>query len=107
MPTTSRFQLRGPSKSPVSSSVGAKFPIKWTAPEAINFGCFTIKSDVWSFGILLYEIVTYGKIPYPGILYLPIFIKVVYMRKKKAKARGVLKKISYPKVKNKPLCERT
>uniref|UniRef100_A0A8D1WH50 Tyrosine-protein kinase n=1 Tax=Sus scrofa TaxID=9823 RepID=A0A8D1WH50_PIG len=46
---------------------GAKFPIKWTAPEAINFGCFTIKSDVWSFGILLYEIVTYGKIPYPGI----------------------------------------
>ncbi|KAL0599565.1 Tyrosine-protein kinase Lyn [Plecturocebus cupreus] len=45
---------------------GAKFPIKWTAPEAINFGCFTIKSDVWSFGILLYEIVTYGKIPYPA-----------------------------------------
>ncbi|MBZ3878359.1 Tyrosine-protein kinase Lyn [Sciurus carolinensis] len=45
---------------------GAKFPIKWTAPEAINFGCSTIKSDVWSFGILLYEIVTYRKVPYPG-----------------------------------------
>ncbi|XP_046877199.1 tyrosine-protein kinase Blk isoform X2 [Hypomesus transpacificus] len=46
---------------------GAKFPIKWTAPEAINFGTFTIKSDIWSFGILLTEIVTYGRIPYPGM----------------------------------------
>lgn len=45
---------------------GAKFPIKWTAPEAIHFGVFTIKADVWSFGILLMEIVTYGRVPYPG-----------------------------------------
>ncbi|XP_054653243.1 tyrosine-protein kinase Lck isoform X2 [Dunckerocampus dactyliophorus] len=46
---------------------GAKFPIKWTAPEAINYGKFSIKSDVWSFGIFLTEIVTYGRIPYPGM----------------------------------------
>ncbi|XP_013874940.1 tyrosine-protein kinase Blk [Austrofundulus limnaeus] len=46
---------------------GAKFPIKWTAPEAINYGTFSIKSDVWSFGILLTEMVTYGRIPYPGM----------------------------------------
>ncbi|XP_013917237.1 PREDICTED: proto-oncogene tyrosine-protein kinase LCK-like [Thamnophis sirtalis] len=46
---------------------GAKFPIKWTAPEAINYGTFTIKSDVWSFGILMTEIITYGRIPYPGM----------------------------------------
>ncbi|KFQ57656.1 Proto-oncogene tyrosine-protein kinase LCK, partial [Pelecanus crispus] len=52
---------------PSCSFSGAKFPIKWTAPEAINYGTFTIKSDVWSFGILLTEIVTYGRIPYPGM----------------------------------------
>jgi len=47
--------------------VGARFPIKWTAPEAAQFNKFTIKSDVWSFGILLTELVTYGRIPYPGM----------------------------------------
>ena len=46
--------------------VGARFPIKWTAPEAANYSRFSIKSDVWSFGILLTELVTYGRIPYPG-----------------------------------------
>ena len=44
----------------------AKFPVKWTAPEAANYSKFSIKSDVWSFGILLTELVTYGRIPYPG-----------------------------------------
>ncbi|XP_002742020.1 tyrosine-protein kinase Src42A-like [Saccoglossus kowalevskii] len=47
--------------------VGAKFPIKWTAPEAANYNRFTIKSDVWSFAILLTEIITYGRVPYPGM----------------------------------------
>lgn len=47
--------------------VGARFPIKWTAPEAANYSRFSIKSDVWSFGILLTELVTYGRLPYPGM----------------------------------------
>lgn len=46
---------------------GAKFPIKWTAPEAAMMSQFSVKSDVWSFGILLAEIITYGRIPYPGM----------------------------------------
>ncbi|XP_041661374.1 tyrosine-protein kinase Blk [Cheilinus undulatus] len=54
-------------ESEYTAQEGAKFPIKWTAPEAINFGTFSIKSDIWSFGILLTEIVTYGRIPYPGM----------------------------------------
>ena len=49
-----------------SAHQGARFPVKWTAPEAISFGKFTVKSDVWSFGILLMELFTFGQVPYPG-----------------------------------------
>ena len=45
---------------------GTKFPVKWCAPEAYKEGRFTVKSDVWSFGVLLTEIVTRGKPPYEG-----------------------------------------
>lgn len=47
--------------------VGARFPIKWTAPEAATYSKFSTKSDVWSFGIVLYEIITYGRVPYPSM----------------------------------------
>ena len=45
-------------------SSNEKFSIKWLAPEAAVYGHFTNKSDVWSFGILLYELITYGGVPY-------------------------------------------
>ena len=46
---------------------GGKFPFKWTALEAALYNRYTIKSDVWSFGIVLYEIITYGRFPYPDM----------------------------------------
>ncbi|XP_061423592.1 tyrosine-protein kinase SRK2-like [Lethenteron reissneri] len=50
-----------------TAKLGSRFPIKWTAPEAINYNKFTSRSDVWSYGILLHEIFTYGEEPYPGM----------------------------------------
>ncbi|KAM7326705.1 hypothetical protein ACRRTK_013072 [Alexandromys fortis] len=50
-----------------SPSSGSKIPVKWTAPEAANYRVFSQKSDVWSFGILLYEVFTYGQCPYEGM----------------------------------------
>ncbi|EDL37949.1 Eph receptor A5, isoform CRA_b, partial [Mus musculus] len=43
---------------------GGKIPIRWTAPEAIAFRKFTSSSDVWSYGIVMWEVVSYGERPY-------------------------------------------
>ena len=46
---------------------GTHLAIRWTAPEGITSNRLSIKSDVWSFGILLWELVTKGSLPYPGM----------------------------------------
>ena len=43
---------------------GTKIPVKWTAPEAILFKKYTTKSDIWSYGMLMYEIWSLGHKPF-------------------------------------------
>ncbi|XP_050334756.1 tyrosine-protein kinase Abl isoform X4 [Bactrocera neohumeralis] len=59
-----------------TAHAGAKFPIKWTAPEGLAYNKFSTKSDVWAFGVLLWEIATYGASPYPNIDLTDVFHKL-------------------------------
>nr|XP_023446760.1 ephrin type-B receptor 2-like [Dasypus novemcinctus] len=47
-----------------TSALGGKIPIRWTAPEAIQYRKFTSASYVWSYGIVMWEVMSYGERPY-------------------------------------------
>ncbi|XP_063281351.1 ephrin type-B receptor 4, partial [Prinia subflava] len=47
-----------------TSSLGGKIPIRWTAPEAIASRTFTSASDAWSYGIVMWEVLSFGERPY-------------------------------------------
>uniref|UniRef100_A0A8C5AJR3 receptor protein-tyrosine kinase n=1 Tax=Gadus morhua TaxID=8049 RepID=A0A8C5AJR3_GADMO len=60
----SRFLRENSSDPTYTSSLGGKIPIRWTAPEAIAYRKFTSASDAWSYGILMWEVMSYGERPY-------------------------------------------
>ena len=47
--------------------VGGKLPAKWMAPESLDDGIYNERTDVWAFGITLWEIYSLGRNPYPGV----------------------------------------
>jgi len=51
----------------VCSAVDTCIPLLWAALEVVSHRVYTIKSDVWSFAVLMVEMFLYGERPYPGI----------------------------------------
>ncbi|KAM9761307.1 ephrin type-B receptor 1-like isoform 2-T2 [Menidia menidia] len=60
----SRYLEEDTSDPTYTSSLGGKIPVRWTAPEAIAYRKFTSASDVWSYGIVTWEVMAYGERPY-------------------------------------------
>lgn len=56
----------------------ARLPIKWLAPEAAHYNRFSTKSDVWAFGVVLMEIITRGRVPYPGMSNTEVLEKIAH-----------------------------
>nr|NP_955606.1 FBS [Fujinami sarcoma virus]P00530.1 RecName: Full=Tyrosine-protein kinase transforming protein Fps [Fujinami sarcoma virus] len=65
----SDFGMSRQEEDGVYASTGGmkQIPVKWTAPEALNYGWYSSESDVWSFGILLWEAFSLGAVPYANL----------------------------------------
>ncbi|XP_066508988.1 ephrin type-B receptor 1 [Hoplias malabaricus] len=60
----SRYLQEDTSDPTYTSSLGGKIPVRWTSPEAIAYRKFTSASDVWSYGIVMWEVMSFGERPY-------------------------------------------
>jgi serine/threonine protein kinase len=61
------FGLSRISRRSYYMSTSKTIPFKWSAPEVLVMGAYSNRSDVWSFGILMWEVFSFGKIPFPTI----------------------------------------
>ena len=59
-------------------SRGGKIPVKWTAPEALHYKKYSTASDVWSFGIVMYEIWSLGMKPFHNLTNTEVYITAQY-----------------------------
>ena len=57
-------EIENDSNEGIYTTKGGKIPIRWTSPEAIIYRKFTCSSDIWSFGVLAWEVLNYGERPY-------------------------------------------
>ncbi|KAL5012838.1 hypothetical protein ScPMuIL_011389 [Solemya velum] len=71
-----------------TSSAGAKFPVKWASPEVLSYTRFSSKSDVWAFGILMWEIFTGGIMPYKEMKNIDVVDYIVHAGKRLGKPQA-------------------
>ncbi|XP_052281781.1 tyrosine-protein kinase Tec-like isoform X2 [Dreissena polymorpha] len=76
-----------------TSSTGTKFPVKWAPPEVLSFTRFSSKSDVWAFGVLMWEVFTGGEMPYHQMRNAEVVDFVCSSNRRLAKPQGCPQKI--------------
>ena len=57
---------------------GGRIPVKWTAPEAIFYKRYTTKSDVWSYGMVMYEIWSLGHKPFEDLTVEQVKLNIIH-----------------------------
>ena len=61
-------------------SRGGKIPVKWTAPEALHYKKYSTASDVWSFGMVMYEIWSLGMQPFNKLSNIQVLYTVFWFQ---------------------------